>query len=204
MIALVTIGISVGSEAILTAAQAQDSVALEPIEGLPFEPIPIESVRLDPMPLAPIEALPLDSWSVIPLEPLPLSLIHPVTPSYYHIVLVDLLDTTTDADIDALIADAKASIAAIPGVLAVDLGPKIRDDRDVHIRDYDLAVYVQFNSAAALDAYGPHPSHQAFIERQRHLWSSIRVIDFMGSPPSSAPTSLPTPPSALPTLPVRY
>jgi hypothetical protein len=156
-LALIAVGMTLG----MSAIEAQD------IESLPFEPIPIE----------PIEPL--------PLEPFPFETQDTEKAPIYHIVLVDLIDTATEAEIEALIADGEAAIASIPGVLAVDIGLKLRDDRDVHIRDYDLAVYVQLDSAAALDAYGPHPNHQAFLERQRHLWSSIRVIDFAGSLPQS-------------------
>lgn len=150
-----------------------EPVWIEPIEAIPFDPIFID--QLEPPPLRP---LPLDSshWGD-PSAPL-----H--EPPIYHIVLVDLIDTATEAEIEALIADGEASIASIPGVLAVDIGLKLRDDRDVHIRDYDLGVYVKLDSTA-LDAYGAHPNHQAFIERQRHLWSSIRVIDFSGSAPNT-------------------
>jgi hypothetical protein len=150
-----------------------EPVWIEPIEAIPFDPIFID--QLEPPPLRP---LPLDSshWGD-PSAPL-----H--EPPIYHIVLVDLIDTATEAEIEALIADGEASIVSIPGVLAVDIGLKLRDDRDVHIRDYDLGVYVKLDSTA-LDAYGAHPNHQAFIERQRHLWSSIRVIDFSGSAPNT-------------------
>jgi hypothetical protein len=84
----------------------------------------------------------------------------------YHIVLIDLLDTTSREEIDALIADGKVSIAAIPGILAVDIGFKARDDRPVHIRDYDLAVYVQLASLeAAKPSTSPAPQSSIFSDR---------------------------------------
>lgn len=150
----------------------QEPIWIEPIDAMPLEPV---SIDLEPSPL---ELFPFESDSGgDPNAPSD-------DPPIYHIVLVDLIDTATDAEIEALIADGEASIASIPGVLAVDIGLKVRDDRDVHIRDYDLGVYVKLDSTA-LDTYGAHPNHQAFIERQRHLWSSIRVIDFSGSAPST-------------------
>jgi hypothetical protein len=200
---LVMVGASLGVNAIAATQLLSEPVAPEPIERIPLEPIPLdpsealplepieciqlpiplEPILLDPILLDPIEALPLEPIEFRPLEPIPLGFIDTSITPYYHIVLIDLLDTTTEAEIAELITDTQTSIASIPGVLAVDIGPKIRDDRDVHIRDYDLAVYVKFDSATALDAYGPHPTHQAFLERHRHLWSGIRIIDFVGSPP---------------------
>ncbi|NJN63154.1 MAG: Dabb family protein [Coleofasciculaceae cyanobacterium RL_1_1] len=161
------------------------TIEAQDIESLPFEPIPFEPIEpflIEPFPLEPIPIKPIET---IPLTLFPLEDQNRGNSPIYHIVLVDLIDTVTEAEIEALIADGKDSIVSIPGVCSVDIGLKLRDDRDVHIGDYDLAVYVQLGYAAALDAYGSHPNHQAFLERQRHLWSSIRVIDFSGSAPST-------------------
>ncbi|MGD1904139.1 MAG: Dabb family protein [Geitlerinemataceae cyanobacterium] len=114
-------------------------------------------------------------------EDLPPAQSSAISPPIHHIVLIDLHDETTDEEVRALIDDGEATIAAIPGVEVVDMGLQALGDRAVHINDYDLAVYIQFASLDALAAYGPHPDHQAFLARHRHLWSGIRVIDFFGS-----------------------
>jgi hypothetical protein len=177
-IALITAGMSLGAIAI--EAQDIESLPFEPIPFEPIEPILIEPFSFESIPIEPIEPIETIPLTLFPLEPQ-----NRGTAPIYHIVLVDLIDTVTEAEIEALIADGEHSISSIPGVCSVDIGLKLRDDRDVHIGDYDLAVYVQLGYAAALDAYGSHPNHQAFLERQRHLWSSIRVIDFSGSAPST-------------------
>ncbi|NET38941.1 MAG: Dabb family protein [Cyanothece sp. SIO1E1] len=101
-------------------------------------------------------------------------------PTVHHVVLVDLKPTVTEAEMTTMIADGKASLSEIPGVLDVQLGLKAKDSRDTHIKDYDLALYVEFAQLSDLDVYGPHPKHQDFVNRYSPKIEKIRVIDFYG------------------------
>lgn len=98
----------------------------------------------------------------------------------HHIVLFTLADTTGPTETQAIIDDGLTLLGAIPGVLKVDLGLQARADREVHIKDYQLALYVQLESGAALDAYGPHANHQEFLQRHKAKWTKVQVIDFFG------------------------
>jgi hypothetical protein len=100
--------------------------------------------------------------------------------SVHHIVLFTLAGTTGPAETQAIIDDGLTLLGTIPGVLSVDLGLKARADRDVHIKDYQLALYVQLESVAALDAYGLHGNHQEFLQRHKAKWTQVQVVDFFG------------------------
>lgn len=94
-----------------------------------------------------------------------------------HVVLFDLTGADPAADARALADDSRRLLGDIPGVESVWVGPKALDDRDVHVKDYEVALCVRLRSRADLEAYGPHPGHRELIEtwKGRATW---RVIDF--------------------------
>lgn len=105
-----------------------------------------------------------------------------VSPPVLHVVLLQFKpEVPADQRIRAL-EQSIARLQAIPGVLGVEAGPKVRDDRPIHIRDYHGAILVRLQDAAALDVYGPHPLHQAFLQEFQPLFASVRVIDFAALP----------------------
>lgn len=94
-----------------------------------------------------------------------------------HVVLFDLSAAEPAADARALAEDSRRLLSDIPGVESVWVGPKALDDRDAHVKDYDVALCVRLRSLADLKAYGPHPQHRELVEKwkSRATW---RVIDF--------------------------
>jgi Stress responsive A/B Barrel Domain len=94
-----------------------------------------------------------------------------------HVVLFDLTGADPSADARAIADDSRRLLAGIPGVQSVWVGPKALDDRDVHVKDYDVALCVRLRSLDDLKSYGPHPQHRELIERWkgRATW---RVVDF--------------------------
>lgn len=99
-----------------------------------------------------------------------------------HVVLLDLKEATSTKDKIKIVKAGKALLSKIPGVLEVQLGNKAREERKVHIKNYDLALYVKFESSADLDVYGPHENHREFIKIIRPMLEEdgIKVIDFYG------------------------
>ena len=98
----------------------------------------------------------------------------------HHIVLFELATTTTTVDTQAIIDDGIGLLGKIPGVLSVDLGLKAREDREVHIKTYQLGLYVHLESNETLDVYSPHPNHQEFLARHKTKWTKVQVVDFCG------------------------
>lgn len=97
-----------------------------------------------------------------------------------HIVLFDLKPTVTPEEVEEIAIDSERLLSEIPGVLEVEVGTKARDDRDIHIKDYDLAVYVKLSQNSDLEVYSPHPNHQELLQKHRAKFDKIQVIDFYG------------------------
>jgi hypothetical protein len=101
----------------------------------------------------------------------------PAAAPLVHVVLFDLAADATPADLQALVDDSRRLLPGIPGVEAVWTGPKAVDDRDAHVKDYDVALCVRLKSLADLKAYAAHPRHQELVGKWkgRATW---RVVDF--------------------------
>lgn len=101
----------------------------------------------------------------------------PAASPVVHVVLFDLAAEATPADLQALADDSRRLLPGIPGVEAVWTGPKAADDRDAHVKDYDVALCVRLKSLADLKTYAAHPQHQELVAKWkgRATW---RVVDF--------------------------
>jgi Stress responsive A/B Barrel Domain len=101
----------------------------------------------------------------------------PASAPIVHVVLFDLAADATPAEVQALADDSRRLLPGIPGVEAVWTGPKALDDREAHVKDYDVALCVRLKSLADLPAYAAHPQHRALVDKwkTRATW---RVIDF--------------------------
>lgn len=127
------------------------------------------AVRSSPAASAPLGPVP----TVVPAAPAtPPDPVGPIV----HVVLFDLPPTATPDEARALAIDSRA-LLRIPGVESVWVGPKALDDRETHVKDYDVALCVRLRSLADLKAYGSHPQHRELVEKWkgRATW---RVIDF--------------------------
>lgn len=100
------------------------------------------------------------------------------TDAVVHVVLIQFKPEVTGQQREQVINASLERLKDIPGVVSVAAGPKVRDDRPVHIRDYDVGILVVLDSVAALDRYGPHPLHQAFVQEFQPLFARLQVVDF--------------------------
>lgn len=98
-------------------------------------------------------------------------------PPLVHVVLFDLAPDATAGEARALADDSHRLLRDIPGVEAVWAGPKAMDDRDVHVKDYDVALSVRLRSLDDLKGYAAHPRHRELVERWRGR-ATWRVVDF--------------------------
>lgn len=101
--------------------------------------------------------------------------------SIMHVVLLDLVDDLSAAEREEVVTAARDLLSEIPGVLNVQAGYLARDDRDAHIKDYDVGLSVHLVSSDALTAYATHPKHLEYLELYAARWEGIRVIDFYGN-----------------------
>ncbi len=102
-------------------------------------------------------------------------------PVVHHIALIKLKDGVTPQQVEEMITVGKALLSKIPGVLEVTIGKKARDDRPMHIKDYDLAVYVRWENNETGNVFGPHILHQTTLKLFTPLWDYYKVIDFYGN-----------------------
>jgi hypothetical protein len=91
-----------------------------------------------------------------------------------HIVFVNLSDPN---DYDALLADSDTMLATIPSVQTYAAGQHLDTGRATVLGDYDLAIYLGFESVEDLSAYVDHPQHIAFVTKWKPRFESLRVYD---------------------------
>jgi hypothetical protein len=101
-------------------------------------------------------------------------------PCVYHVVLFDMKDDVTPEQVEEMITVGKALLSQIPGVLEVSFGKKARDDRAIHVKDYDVGLYVKWEKLETGKVYAPHTLHQTLLKLYRPMWAGVKVIDFYG------------------------
>ena len=92
----------------------------------------------------------------------------------HHIVVIDLEDP---ADADEMLADSDAMLGAIPSVVSYFAGRHHETGRDHIFSDYDIALYVGFDSDAGYAEYVDHPLHLRFVEHWEPRVDSMRIYD---------------------------
>lgn len=92
-----------------------------------------------------------------------------------HVVLFKWNEGAPEESIDAALKGLSALKEQIPGILDLTCGRNFSD----RSKGFHAALVVRFADPAALDAYIPHPAHQAVI---RNLIQPIRadvlVVDY--------------------------
>lgn len=101
--------------------------------------------------------------------------------SVYHVVLVNLKDGVTPEQVEEMFTVGRALISQIPGVLEVSFGKKALENRDVHIKDYDVVLCVKWEKIETGKVYGPHILHQSFLKLYGPLVGGMKIIDFYGN-----------------------
>ena len=79
-----------------------------------------------------------------------------------HVILFRWKPETTDTQITAVMEGLQGLKDQIPGILALACGA----DFSGRAQGYTHGLVVRFSDRAALDAYGPHPAHQAVVVNQ--------------------------------------
>lgn len=94
-----------------------------------------------------------------------------------HAVYFKLKDSSPAAR-EALVAGCQKFLAGHDGVVYFAAGVLAEEmNRDVNVRDFDVALLIVFANKAAHDQYSSHPRHMKFIEEFKSSWDSVRVFD---------------------------
>lgn len=97
-----------------------------------------------------------------------------------HLVFFKLLDPTLA---DELIADNERLLAGIPGVRSMFCGRHVDVGRESVDADYDVALYLGFETTEAYLAYVEHPDHQRLVQTWRPRIERLRVHDVLAEVP---------------------
>ncbi len=95
-----------------------------------------------------------------------------------HVVLIGLRADAPASAAAELIADSKALLMQVEGVQDVRAGRRAAAERDVHVKDYDVALCVRLARLEDLEVYARHPRHVELLARHRARIANLRVIDF--------------------------
>lgn len=98
-------------------------------------------------------------------------------PLLVHSVYFTLKEDTPERRA-AMIQSTRDTLAKIPGIVALAVGPRDEDlARDVNDLDFDIALTIVFRDRAAHDLYQPHKKHQEFIAANLPNVERVRVFD---------------------------
>jgi predicted nucleotidyltransferase len=91
-----------------------------------------------------------------------------------HIVFFKLKDP---AKVDALVTDCDTQLAAIPGVASYFCGTHLDTGRDSVDDNYDVGLYIGFDSKADYETYVTHPNHTALVKKWLPALEWLQVRD---------------------------
>jgi hypothetical protein len=100
----------------------------------------------------------------------------------HHLVLARLNAGVDAARAQRVRAASIDLLKGIPGVLSVTAGVKLREERPVHLRDYDIVIHVRLDSASSLDTYAGHPLHKTFLAQHGAAIARYQVLDYIETP----------------------
>ena len=105
---------------------------------------------------------------------------------HYHVVLLKLRPGAGDAEV-ALAREAVVGLRErIPGVRSIVWGPNVSPEGLG--QGYDIGVVMEFETTAVLDAYLPHPEHQAIVPHVHAVAERVLVFDIDAAPrPTGTP-----------------
>ncbi len=92
----------------------------------------------------------------------------------WHTVWFQVKPEVSEEDRAAMIQSLRDLRGEIDGITHLGCG----EDFCGRSGGYQIGLVVGFASRAALDEYGPHPKHQAFIESFKPLWDDVKALDF--------------------------
>ena len=94
-----------------------------------------------------------------------------------HNVFFSLHDRS-ETSVAKMLAACRQYLTGHPGTRFFACGtPNQELSRPVNDRDFDIALFIVFDSKAAHDAYQEAPAHEKFISENKAFWRQVRVFD---------------------------
>ena len=86
------------------------------------------------------------------------------TGSVTHVVVCTLKDRGNYEAAKQRIHAACLELRSLPDIWDIEVGPALPSSSPGAVNDFDLAVVITFRSAAALQTYLTHPTHQRIVK----------------------------------------
>ena len=71
-----------------------------------------------------------------------------------------------------------ASLTKVPSVRHAFHGQPSSTNRPIIDRTYAYGLTLAFDNLAGHDAYQVHPIHQAFVDKNKAKWTTVKIYDF--------------------------
>ncbi len=98
-------------------------------------------------------------------------------PMLSHVVFFSLIDNS-EAARSALVESCKTYLSDHPGTVSFGVGTRVPDlQRPVNDQEFDVALYVVFQTRADHDQYQIADKHTTFVETNKGNWRQARVFD---------------------------
>lgn len=94
-----------------------------------------------------------------------------------HVVLFKFKDGTTPEQVKAIEADFRALPSKIPDIAGFEWGTNCSPENLA--QGFTHCFFLTFTSAAARDAYLPHPAHKAFGQGLGPHLDKVLVVDYV-------------------------
>jgi hypothetical protein len=117
------------------------------------------------------------AFLVVSLIPLPGAWAAEKRVKLAHMVYFKLKDSSLEQQ-EQMVAACHKYLKNHPGVVFFAAGTLAKEyQREVNVRDWDIALHVVFENKKFHDDYQVHPEHLKFIEENREKWAAVRVFD---------------------------
>lgn len=92
-----------------------------------------------------------------------------------HMVIFRLKESATAEQREQMLKNLATLKEQIPGIVDLSTGVNFSD----RSQGFNIGLVVRFTDRAALEAYGPHPAHQAVVtEFIRPITDNVIVVDY--------------------------
>jgi len=96
---------------------------------------------------------------------------------YEHMVLFNFNAPLPPETAQTLISTLQAFPSQIPGIVCLTAGLNETEETQ-NMQGYTLGLRVTFENKEALQEYGPHPAHQAFVKQLHGIVAHVAVMDY--------------------------
>ncbi|HEY1378643.1 MAG TPA: Dabb family protein [Gemmataceae bacterium] len=98
-------------------------------------------------------------------------------PMIGHMVYFTLTDNSP-AKVHELVGACEKYLSKHPGEAYFATGPRAKTpDRNVVVKDWDVALHIVFKTMADYERYADAPRHKQFIDENKANWKQVRVFD---------------------------